>query len=363
MIDKTLIELLPLLCPPGSGVYTVFTGRDRRIALQKRLYACIDEAADAVWRDGWLSAFNHSGPLCLGLCSDNGGGIHRGANWGPLVLREALYQEIKDWNPIEVGDIRVIPQLLLDEYVAPELIRRCRQALYGSPDSPLPVSPLSMADYCLDKLYTVFPERFILGIGGDHASAYPFVTRYLQSRQTLGKRVAVIHFDAHTDLMPQRLGIPICFGSWVHHALPFLADPACWIQIGIRASGRPRYHWEHHYGIRQFWAHEILENGPEVVLDMIKAQLAPYDIDEWYLTFDIDALDAEIASATGTPEPDGLSLAICLSLLKGLKAYRPLGGMDVMEIAPFVNYGDGKGSASTLHAGVEIIRALHPLII
>ena len=31
-----------------------------------------------------------------------------------------------------------------------------------------------------------------------------------------------VHFDAHTDLLVERLGIDLCFGSWCTHILEFL---------------------------------------------------------------------------------------------------------------------------------------------
>src|SRR5690606_27391538 len=78
----------------------------------------------------------------LGIPSDNGGGIQRGANWGPLMLRQEIIDVAKTF--IDLGDVRVIPHLLHDKYLNEETIKLCRKALYGKVNK-LPVSPLSIA--------------------------------------------------------------------------------------------------------------------------------------------------------------------------------------------------------------------------
>ena len=359
MIREEEDSLLPYLCPPGSGVYTVFTGREQRLGLQQTLYGCTDQAAESAWQKTLQTLSVDNRPLCLGICSDSGGGIHRGANWGPLAMREALYAQVPEWFPMELGDVRIIPQLLLDEYVSESLLHTCRQALYGDAEAKRPVSPLSIAYVCAQWIYARYPHRFLLGLGGDHSCAYPLVKAYLEHKKKQSRRAAVIHFDAHTDMMASRLGIPICFGSWVYHVLPDLFTPACWVQVGIRASGRPRHHWESQYGIRQFWAEEIRENGAVAVAEAIISHLEPYGVDELYVTFDIDALDASIASATGTPERDGLSVEEAQTIIKALKAAYPVTGADMMEVAPFIHYTGQKGSReSTLRAAVKILTTL-----
>lgn len=353
--------ILPYLSPPGSGVYTVFTGRERRTTLQKKLYGVIDQAAEDAWKASLLQTWPTDQPVVLGICSDTGGGINRGANWGPLFVRLALYEYIKNWQPLELGDVRIIPQLLLDEYNNDLLLKNCRKALYNDENSQRAVSPLSIAYECAKWFYKHFPQHFLLGIGGDHSCSYPLTKAYLQSKKQQGKNVALIHFDAHTDMLESRLGIPICFGSWTYHILPYLPSPDYLIQIGIRASGRLRQHWEGRYGIRQFWQHEILENGAENVADMIVAHLKKRQIEEIYLTFDIDALDSSIASATGTPESEGLTLANAHTIIKILQSEFKITGGDLMEVAPFIHYPQLQQKTepeSTLRAAAEIIAAM-----
>ena len=103
----------------------------------------------AIWEKS-LNNISTEIPLILGIPSDNGGGIQRGANWGPLALREEILTEINSFQ--DLGDVRVIPHLLHDKYLNEKTIKICRQALYGR-NLKLPVSPLSIAEEALTQIY------------------------------------------------------------------------------------------------------------------------------------------------------------------------------------------------------------------
>lgn len=354
----TLIdELKKCLCPAGQGVFTVYTARQYREKLQKLLYGGVGEAALHQWQTQLPDCVTTHKPLVLGISSDCGGGILRGANWGPLFVREALYQLIDKDRVFDLGDVRVIPQLLFDEYHSLELIKSCKEWLYQDADSTLPASPLSIAEYVTTQLYAQANQPRIFTIGGDHSCSYPVVKSYLMRQQRNNKRVALIQFDAHTDIMQTRMGVPICFGSWTAHVLPYLASSDLLIQIGIRSSSKTRDYWQKVYGVRQYWAHDILENSALAVAQDIVQYLQHKKVDEIYITFDIDALDASIADATGTPETDGLSTEQALILIKELTTQLRLGGADMMEVAPFVHHlqeGKPLQPQSTLTAAAQI---------
>ena len=55
-----------------------------------------------------------------------------------------------------------------------------------------------------------------------------------------------------------------------------------------------------------------------------------------YISFDIDALDEKYASATGTPEKNGLLPTDCAALIRLLSKDFKITGADLMEVAPFV---------------------------
>jgi agmatinase len=353
--------LFQCLSPAGNGVYTVYAGRKTRETLQQKLYGGVGELAITQWKQLLTTILSDNQLYILGLPSDNGGGILRGANWGPLYLREYLYDFVLAQGINDLGDVRVIPQLLLDEYLSKSIIENTREWLYQEAASKLPVSPLSIAEYVLKNIYQVYPHTKIFGIGGDHSCSYPYVKTYLQHKASQNKRCGLIQFDAHTDIMKSRMGIPICFGSWVYHVLDYLPHHDCLVQIGIRSTAKTRDYWQREYGVRQYWSFDILENGAEFVAKELVDYLKRKKIDELYITFDIDALDASIASATGTPESDGLSLSDAKIIIHILSENFPITGADMMEVAPLVAHQTLKTEdpfVTTLHSASEISQGL-----
>jgi agmatinase len=326
---KYIKELLTL---PGNGVYTVHTGQEKKTTLLKAYYGTTHiEKAQAKWLKE-MSTLSDQKPWILGIPSDNGGGIQRGANWGPLVLRQELLALKKSFT--DLGDVRVIPHLLHDKYLNAETIKSCQKALYGKINK-LPVSPLSMAEKILEEIYKNHPDAHIFGIGGDHSTSYPLVKTWLASRKNK-KKAALLHFDAHTDLMDRRLGIDLCFGTWTYQILKHLASKDHIIQIGIRSSGKDKKYWKKTLGVEQIWANEVQKLGVEKVSQKILKHFEKLHIEELYISFDIDALDEKYASATGTPEKEGLIPSDCAALIKILSQKIKVTGADIMEVAPFV---------------------------
>lgn len=344
-------KLEQLLCPPGNGVYTIHTAKENKDKLHKNLYGSSEDVEEK-----WKSSLEDlkSDVLFLGVCSDTGGGILRGANWGPLFLRETLLDLPDKLNYQDIGDVRVVPHLLHDKYLNEETIKNVRRALFDDENSSNPVSALSIAEEVCDAIYKEYPDKRIFGVGGDHSCSYPLVKSYLKAKKNNGKKTALIHFDAHTDLLVERLGIDICFGSWTTHVLKYLPDPSMCFQIGIRASGKPKEHWESTFGVKQFWSQYVKEVGPALIAEQIIAKLKDQKIDELYVSFDIDALDTQYASSTGTPESGGLSPHECTTIIDMLKKEFPITGADMMEIAPFI----GEGREVTLMSAGSISTSL-----
>jgi agmatinase len=338
MSHKLFHEMSQLLVPPGSGVHTVSTGASLKLDIQEKIFGTRDESIikEKFFHhlEKTLQETTPAKPFVLGICSDNGGGILRGANWGPLFLRTIVEKESAF---IDLGDVRVIPHLLLDEYLNEKTIKKCQEALYGS--SPLrhslPVSPLSIAYHVANNLHQKWPCPKIMTLGGDHSVSYPVVKSYLEAKKSQEKTCAILHFDAHTDLLSHRLGIDVCFGSWAFHMIEHLKSPELLIQIGLRASGFDRNHWENKLGVKQFWANEVRQNGTQAVAQEIKKILSKHHVDEVYVSFDIDALDAEYALSTGTPELQGLYPHEVLNLLREILPGVPLTGADMVELAPY----------------------------
>ncbi len=327
-----------LLCPPGNGVYTIHTGQDKKNELHQQLFGTIvTSEVEKAWVNS-LEKINSDLPVLFGLPSDCGGGIQRGANWGPLFIRLELAKakELITTPFFDLGDVRVIPHLLHDRYVSKETLQECRKALYHDANKNLPVAPLSMAEIFLEHFYERFPQATVLGLGGDHSVSYPLVKAFMSKQKKLKRKTGILHFDAHTDLLSSRLGIDICFGTWAYHAREWCDTPSALVQVGIRSSGKSKEHWENTLHVKQHWAQEIKTEGPAGIAAKIITHYESLGIQDLYISFDIDALDSSCAGATGTPEPQGLFLHEVAIIIGEIRRHFKITGADLVEVAPFV---------------------------
>jgi agmatinase len=165
----------------------------------------------------------------------------------------------------------------------------------------------------------------------------------------------LVQLDAHTDLLPERLGVRICFGTWSFHANELLGRGGRMVQVGLRASRHDRGHWEARLDVRQLWAPEVRKD-PGAALEKVVALCRAAGVKAVYLSNDIDGLDPSFAPGTGTPEPDGLSLDFVLALIERLGREFELCGGDVMEVAPDLA-PTPEGRVRTLDTAVACLRA------
>ena len=339
-------DLFQLLRPAGGGIHTVSSGRAARESLQKALDAAKDDAeVQAKWRSA-ISGIPDARVAVLGIPSDCGAGLVRGAAFGPEAVRAAVLRGAPDFPAraaravvVDVGDVFSVPQLLTDDMLSDEQRRRTRVALYGpaaAANAGLPVAPLTVAERVVDRLLEERPGLKIFMLGGDHSVAWPVVAALARHAR---EPWAIVHADAHTDLLPERLGIRICFATWAFHANELLGRGGRLVQIGVRASSRRKEHWESTLGVKQFWAEEVRNKG-EVVIDEVIAHLQRIGVRSVYLSNDIDATDGAAAPSTGAPEPDGLTPAFVRALIRRVGAAFPLLGADVVEVAPPIGSPD-----------------------
>ncbi len=352
-----LDELATLLRPAGGGIHTVSTGRAAQEQLQRTLYGAGDMTeVRANFRDQ-LSRIPAAKGVVLGIPSDVGAGFVRGANFGPQVIRAALLEATPDWpqraaaaSIIDIGDVFVVPQLLHDDMLSDAQKQATRAALYPDVEPAvrdrLPVSPLSIAERVFDLIFAHNPRVAPFVIGGDHSTAWPVVAALARARRD---RWAILQPDAHTDLLESRLGVKYCFATWSYHANDLLGRDGRLVQVGTRASGRDRTHWESTLGVRQFWARECLDH-PARTLDAIVAHLREVGADAVYLSNDIDGTDEAHGDATGTPEPGGLDPEWMVELIRRVGAEVGLLGGDIMEVAPPLEIPRGLGRTTRLAA-------------
>jgi len=133
---KALDALGRMLRPAGGGVHLVSTGKAEQAELQRRLYGAADEqGVRARWLEDLARAASARGVL-LGIPSDTGGGVQRGANLGPGAIRARLLEDDPGWPAraralglVELGDVFCVPQLLEDEMLSDAQRARTARAL------------------------------------------------------------------------------------------------------------------------------------------------------------------------------------------------------------------------------------------
>jgi guanidinobutyrase len=355
-----LDELSLLLRPAGGGIHTVSTGRAEQDRLQRQLYGGQTAAeVRTLWQTS-LARIAAAKVAILAIPSDCGAGLVRGASFGPQALRLGLLAHrpdlFKDPAVVDVGDVVVIPHLLSDEMVSEPQKAACRAALYPTlapaAAAALPVSPLSIAERALDRIFDLNPGIKLLVLGGDHSVAWPVAVALKRRR---APDLGIVQPDAHTDLLPHRLGVRICFATWAYHANELIGRGGRLVQVGVRASGRSREHWESTEGVRQFWNHEIESRGAAAVLTDIVEHLRARGVRQVYFSNDIDATDLAFAPATGAPEPGGLTPDFVSALIARLGAEFDLVGADLVEVAPPV--GSRDDSEKTIAVGVAYLTA------
>jgi agmatinase len=356
-------ELELLLRPAGGGIFTVSTGRQEQIELSQKLYGVARaEEVEPAWR-GVLTGLPSARVAMLAIPSDCGAGLVRGASFGPQALRAGLLKgrpDFRTWaaqaGVVDVGDVAVNPHLLTDEMLSEAQKRACRAAAYpGLPpeeSAELPVAPLSIAERALERIFDLNPRIKLLILGGDHSVAWPVVSVLKRRR---APSLGIVQPDAHTDLLAERLGVRICFATWAYHANDLIGRQGRLVQVGVRASRRPREHWERELGVRQFWASEIATRGTAATLDELIAHLRAAGVQQVYFSNDIDATDAKDAPSTGAPEEGGLQPELVTALVRRLGRDMDLVGADLVEVAPPI--GSPEQSEKTVAVGVQYLLA------
>ena len=125
-------------------------------------------------------------------------------------------------------------------------------------------------------------------IGGEH-----LVT--LGAVRAAAKRypdLHIIHFDAHTDLRTDYLGVELSHACVIRRCWELLGDGRIH-QLGIRSGERYEFDWARsgHTDFHPF------------VLDDLEAVLESVGDAPVYFTVDLDVMDPSVFPGTGTPEP------------------------------------------------------------
>lgn len=325
-IDELVQRLSKYLTTPGDGIFTRTFQKGKRAFVQNYAY-------NSTNRSEILHQILDNNVLFLGVPHDAGQGVLRGTNWGPLFIREALIKE-RSYPSLDLGDIKVIPHLLHDSLINDTTLSSCRKSLYQDENLSLPVSPLSILEDLIHSILSYDSSKKLLTLGGDHSTTGPILKEYLKKYPDL----AVIHFDAHTDLLQERLGISHNFSTWAYEILEYMKTPSNLIQVGIQNSAHHKSYWETELGVTQFWSDEINKEGITKISNQIVSKLKANNVSKIYITLDMDVFSHEYVGAVGNLEMNGLQPHEPMTLLHELANSFEIIGADIVELAPLVKH-------------------------
>ena len=171
-------------------------------------------------------------------------------------------------------------------------------------------------------------NSFPLLLGGEHSVTNAAILA-LQSHFPKGN-VGILQFDAHMDLRDTYEGSKYSHACVMRRAVE-AGIPL--FQVGIRNFSKEDVEAREAFQVSHFdasllYVQRIASGGFE---SLTLPSTFPKQL---YITFDVDGFDAALMSATGTPDPGGLSWWDALTLLKVLTKGRSIVGADVVELAP-----------------------------
>ena len=171
----------------------------------------------------------------------------------------------------------------------------------------------------------------VFGIGGEHLVTLPEI----KAVSKFYKDLAIVHFDAHTDLREEYLGEEMSHSAVIRHASK-IAGPENIKQIGIRS------------GMKEEW--EFMKEHKTLIseyseLDVLKDK-------KIFVTVDLDVLDPSVMPGTGTPESGGMQFNELIGWFEYLKNFDIIGA-DVVELAP-----DYDASGVSTAVATKVIREL-----
>ncbi len=171
----------------------------------------------------------------------------------------------------------------------------------------------------------------VFGIGGEHLVTLPEIKAVAKYHKDL----AIIHFDAHTDLREEYMGEEMSHSAVIRHASK-IVGPENIKQIGIRSGMKEEFDF--------MKKHNTLIHKYEE-LDVLKGK-------KIFVTVDLDVLDPSVMPGTGTPESGGMQFNELMGWFEYLKNF-DIVGADVVELAP-----DYDTSGVSTAVATKVIREL-----
>ncbi len=174
-------------------------------------------------------------------------------------------------------------------------------------------------------------------IGGEHLVTLGAIRAAINKYPDL----YIVHFDAHTDLREDYLGVKLSHAAVIKRCWDLIGDSRIF-QFGIRSGEKYEFEWaKQHTFLNKFNF-----NGLDDVIDKLKNKHV-------YFTLDLDVLDPSVFSGTGTPEPGGVSFIELMNAAIKVCSKLNIIGCDVNELSP--SY-DASGASTAV--ACKIIREM-----
>jgi agmatinase len=169
-------------------------------------------------------------------------------------------------------------------------------------------------------------QKFVVGIGGEHAITTGIVRAY---QQAIDEVFTVVQIDAHGDMRHE------FEGSLHNHACVMrrvLEMGLPTLPVGIRAICKEEAELIKAQEIPVIWAREMAVDP-----DWIEKAITQIKTPKVFITIDVDGIDPSLIPGVGTPEPGGMGWHETLRFLRRVFETHDVIGCDVMELAPVVD--------------------------
>ena len=200
-------------------------------------------------------------------------------------------------------------------------------------------------------------------LGGDHAIAIGTISGV--SRSASGVRTGVIWVDAHADFNTPATspsgnihGMPLAaITGRGHPDLVGIGGPGASVRtedvviIGLRSVDLEEKNLLREAGVKVYTMKDIDAFGAARVVRGAIRDLA--HVDRVHLSFDLDAVDPEVAPGVGTPVRGGLTYREAHLLMELVNEAGIVSSLDVVEVNPIL---DVKNGTATL--AVELVESL-----
>lgn len=217
--------------------------------------------------------------------------------------------------------------------------------IYDKGDLELPFGStedtLAMIEETAGQIFSDGKTPFLLG--GEHLVTLGAVRAAVKKWPEL----CIMHFDAHTDLREEYLGVRLSHASVIRRCHELIGDGRIF-QFGIRSGERVEFEWAgEHTELHKFGFEGLTEAAEE-----LKKRNAPV-----YFTIDLDVLDPSVFPGTGTPEAGGVAFMELFEAMKTVTERCRVVGCDMVELAPQLD-PTGASTATACKAVRELLLML-----